>query len=574
MTDLTPRQPAACATPGFKTLSPDLEPEVATWVRELRTIWTAAGVTMNRFAGRYPLDKGTLSRYLNGRRVPRDHWFLNTLLAIQAEQGKEVSQEVRDHLTGLHLEALKVAHPHQYQVRVVSDELELALVGQHEAERYVRALQEQLADRIRQIEELTDQHGRLRASWDDDRAAMAAEKERLEREIAELEHRLQTAQERIAQTEHRCRRLEDVLNRLQDGASGERSDSAHDDTGSGTPAASVGDLPLTKPEIAAEVLGAFRKADARPQALALAARAADEVSVTSDPGDVTRLLEEMRELEAHDAARTWAERSVPVVRVTAPGDAARLLAGLRQTGAQDLATELAGRVVGEVSLTTDTDDVAELLEELRRLSVRKPAWALAKWAARSVDVSDSWSVVRMLVELRRLHPQPARMLAERAVPDVNVTNAYDMVQMLRELRELHAWPLAKALAERVVPAVDIAGTFTMAQLLQEVRRVDAQLALALAERAVLAIDGTTTNPSDVAMMLAEVHGAGAHSLALALAERAVPIVDLAGGVAVLLEELRAINAHGPREDLLLRCESREANAPHSAVDVLGGAGQA
>ncbi|TDB91622.1 hypothetical protein E1264_01335 [Actinomadura sp. KC216] len=572
MTELTPRQPAACDTPGFKALSPDLEPEVATWVRELRTIWTAAGVTMNRFAGRYPLDKGTLSRYLNGKRVPRDHWFLNTLLAIQAEQGKEVSQEVRDHLTGLHLEALKVAHPQQYQVRMVSDELELALVGQHEAERYVRALQEQLADRIRQIEELTDQHGRLRAAWDDDRAAMAAEKERLEREIAELEHRLQMAQERIAQTEHRCRHLEDILNRLQDGASDERFDSARNNTGSGSPAASVGDLPLTKPDIAAEVLGAFRKADARPQALALAARAADEVSVTSDPGDVTRLLEELRELEAHDAAKTWAERSVPVVRVTAPGEAARLLAELRQAGAQDLALELAVRVVTEISLTSDTGDVAQLLGELRRLNVREPAWTLAKWAARRVDVSDSWSVVRLLAELRRLHPRPALMLAERAIPDINVTNAYDMVQMLRELRELHAWPLAKALAERVVPAVDIAGTFTMAQMLQEVRKVDPQLALALAERTVLVIDGT--NPSDIAMMLAELQETGAHSLAMALAERAVPIVDLAGDVAVLLDELWAINAHGQREDLLLRCRSREANTTHLAVDVLGRAGQA
>ncbi|TMR07373.1 hypothetical protein ETD83_01100 [Actinomadura soli] len=517
MTELAPRQPAACAASGFRALSADLSPEVATWARELRTIWTAAGMTINRFAGRYPVDKGTLSRYLNGKRVPRDQWFLNTLLAIQAEQGKEVSQEVRDHLTELHLEALKVAHPHEYRVRVVSEELELALVGQHEAERYARALEEQLAERIRQVEELTDQHGRLRAAWDVDRAAMEAEKDRLEQEIAALEHRLRQAQERIAQTEHRCRQLEDILSHLQDGQSGDTADSTHSDTSAGGAAGSVSDLPLTTPEIAAEMLAAFRKAGARPQALALAVRAVTEVSVTTDPGDVARLLEELRELKADDAARTWAERAVPVVRVTAPSEAARLLAELRQARAQDLALEWAPRIVAEVSLTSDTGDVATLLEELRRLGVQKPAWALAEWAAREVEVSNSWSVVRILVELRKLHPQSALLLAERAVPDVNVTDAFDLLQMLLELRKLNAWALAKALAERAIPVVRISSTFYMAQMLQEVRRLDPQLALALAERAVLAAE--TSNPFDIVLLLEELRGMGAHGLAEKLGQR-------------------------------------------------------
>ncbi|MFI0405698.1 hypothetical protein [Actinomadura sp. 3N508] len=56
------------------------------------------------------------------------------MLAIKAEQGMDVSPQVRDHLTGLQLAALQVAHPHEYRVRLVRDELHVAVVGQREAE--------------------------------------------------------------------------------------------------------------------------------------------------------------------------------------------------------------------------------------------------------------------------------------------------------------------------------------------------------------------------------------------------------------------------------------------------------
>ncbi|MFI0366906.1 hypothetical protein ACH35V_03450 [Actinomadura sp. 1N219] len=571
MTELALRQSAACDASGFAPLSPDLSPEIAVWTRELRTIWTAAGMTINRFAARYPVDKGTLSRYLNGKRVARDLWFLNTLLAIQAEQGKEVSQEVRDHLTELHLGALKVAHPQQYQVRVVSDALELAQVGQREAERYAHALEEQLADRIRQIEELSDQHSQLRAAWDVDRAAMEAEKDRLEQEVADLEHRLRQAHERIAQTEHRCRHLEDMLGHLQDEPSGERADSTHGDTGARDPAGSISDLPLANPVTAAEMLGAFRKAHATPQALALAVRAANEVSVSTDPGDVTRLLEELRALGAYDAARTWAERVVPVMHVTAPGEAARLLAELRQAGAPDLASELAGRVVAEVSLTTDTDGVARLLGELRQLGVSELANTLAEWAARKVEVSDSWSVVRTLVELRYLQPRFAETLAERAVPDVNATNAYDMLQMLREVRMMKGGALARQLAERAVPSVDIASAFSMAQMLLEVQNIDPRLALILAERTVVTVH--RTNPSGIVEILFELRWTGAHDMARTLAERAVRAFEFTGDTKGLREALSAMGADDLIEELSRRRVPSEAKATHLAVDVLGGPGQ-
>ncbi|TDC91262.1 hypothetical protein E1285_13240 [Actinomadura sp. 7K507] len=199
----------------MRPLDPALSPEVVAWVSELRVIWAATGLSITRFAALYPIDKGSVSRYLNGQRVPRDHWFLEKLLAVQAENGRTVSPDVREHLTDLQLRALETAHPREYVVRLVSDRLELAVIGQREAERYARDLEEQLADRVRKIELLADDNRRLRTAWDADRAATQAEKERLEREIAELTAYLKQARRRGVDAERRCRELEELLNQLE-----------------------------------------------------------------------------------------------------------------------------------------------------------------------------------------------------------------------------------------------------------------------------------------------------------------------------------------------------------------------
>ena len=209
MPDIARKPPA-----DLKPLAPGLSPEVLDWAVELRTIWAATGLSMNQFASLHPIDKGTISRYLNGQRVPRDRWFLDKLLAVQADYGQPVTPAVREHLAKLQLRALEVAHPHEYRVRRVSDELEIALTSKLEAERHARALEEQLADRNRQVSELAEAKGRLRAAWDADRVAMQADCERLTREIGQIAGQLHLARERAAQAERRCQHLEGLLDHL------------------------------------------------------------------------------------------------------------------------------------------------------------------------------------------------------------------------------------------------------------------------------------------------------------------------------------------------------------------------
>lgn len=215
MTDDVPAAPAA------KLPACRLSPEIEAWRRELNALWDGVGMSMNRFAAGHPIDKGTISRYLSGKRVPRDPWFLNTLLAIRAEQGKEVALEVREHLTGLQLAALQVAHPSEYRVRLVSDHLELAVVARCEAERYAEGLEGELAERHREIDELRLRKAKLQQAWDTDRAVQGAEQRRLREHIAALKQeiialggRLAYAHRRAKDAERRCQELERLLERL------------------------------------------------------------------------------------------------------------------------------------------------------------------------------------------------------------------------------------------------------------------------------------------------------------------------------------------------------------------------
>src|SRR5579871_1347518 len=149
---------------GLKPLDRDLRAEVRVWVDELRAVWQATGLSMGQFAVLHPFDKGTISRYLSGHRVPGERHFLDTLLTTLESYGRPVTPAVRDYLTGLQMRALEAAHPHEYRVRLVKDELEIALTGKQEAERYARALEKQLAERNREVQDITEDRNRLRAT--------------------------------------------------------------------------------------------------------------------------------------------------------------------------------------------------------------------------------------------------------------------------------------------------------------------------------------------------------------------------------------------------------------------------
>jgi hypothetical protein len=311
----------------LKPLSPDLSTEVRDWVTELRKVWSATGLSMNQFASIHPIDKGTVSRYLNGERVPADRWFLDKLLAMQGDSGKPVTDEVREHLIRLHLTALETAHPHEYRVRQVMDELETALTSKREAERYSEELTIQLAERNQRIQELDDDKRRLRAAMDD-------EYERLNREIEEITQQRKLARGRAIKAERRCEMLENLLDDLD----------VDPDAGN---EGKVSPFPVHDPGAVAAHLRKFRNEGQKGQVMALAEKAAVHAPV----GDVRQLVElvsAMREAGAIDQTGKLARRAAAAGRLSLddfrrlePEALVSLLRNLYMAGASDLVRRLA-----------------------------------------------------------------------------------------------------------------------------------------------------------------------------------------------------------------------------------------
>ncbi|WP_326823113.1 SpoIIE family protein phosphatase [Streptosporangium sp. NBC_01756] len=189
-------------------LSPELSPQVGAWAGELRAQFAALSMSISLFCRLHPIDKGTVSRYLNGKRVPADRWFLDRILAMRASAGASVTDEVRAYLVDLQMAALQVAHPHEYRVRKVSDALEIAVTSWKEAERYAQALEHQLTERTRTLQDLRIETEGLRAAWDHDRT-------RYHEEIASLARELELGRDRVRQAEHRVQNLSDLLDRLE-----------------------------------------------------------------------------------------------------------------------------------------------------------------------------------------------------------------------------------------------------------------------------------------------------------------------------------------------------------------------
>jgi hypothetical protein len=271
---------------------------------------------------------------------------------------------VREHLKMLHLRALQSAHPHEYRVRLVRDELRNAHTAKQEAERYVQALEEQLAGRNDRIQELTHDKARLRAAW--------------EAEIHELSGELNLARERAAQYEQRCQQLEAILDRLDSASPSEKSIGAY--------------FPVHDLTAVSSQLATFLDEGLEDEMLVLAERAAAHVPV-SDLRELVPLLTTMHAVGAVDQANRLARRAADQGRLDRE-DLKRLeakalvtlLMTLHAVNADDLARRLASDAIS-CAWRGDKSDVENMLLILRTVGAVHEA---RKLAAESWQLQVSW----------------------------------------------------------------------------------------------------------------------------------------------------------------------------------------
>ncbi|KUN41269.1 hypothetical protein AQJ30_02925 [Streptomyces longwoodensis] len=125
------------------------------WAERLREFYKSLGLTLLALEKLLGIDATTLSRYLNGQRLP-EITFLKALdEAIGKRTGARLKPEVMAAVRAEYLAACLVHEPQRHEVYVLRDELDEARSRLVAAEQTVVELQEQIAGEQRRRQELT-----------------------------------------------------------------------------------------------------------------------------------------------------------------------------------------------------------------------------------------------------------------------------------------------------------------------------------------------------------------------------------------------------------------------------------
>ena len=182
-------------------------PEVKAFAAALKPLFKSLGMSLGAFCAGRPIGSDALSRYINGKRVPRDRYLLEELFRLRLQADIPLTEEARDHLIGLHDTALRAIHPHAHQVQTVTDELTHTVTALRESRRHIASLEKELADRTRQYDDLTTANQQLRDAWDSDRLTA-------QQEIDDLTAQLDLARGHYTRAEQRRSELEELLELL------------------------------------------------------------------------------------------------------------------------------------------------------------------------------------------------------------------------------------------------------------------------------------------------------------------------------------------------------------------------
>nr|BEK62786.1 hypothetical protein KPHV_00130 [Kitasatospora purpeofusca]BEK71245.1 hypothetical protein KPHV_84720 [Kitasatospora purpeofusca] len=133
--------------------TPETEPEVAAFIDFLNQLFTALAVSLTRYAARVDRDKGSVSRYLSGRRIAPTDFIEELLRQVADVTGNPVTDDVRVQAHHLRLEALRVRNASQHKIEQLRESLGVAERELHLASVRERAL-------LRAVEAAEDQAGR------------------------------------------------------------------------------------------------------------------------------------------------------------------------------------------------------------------------------------------------------------------------------------------------------------------------------------------------------------------------------------------------------------------------------
>ncbi|MFJ2645859.1 hypothetical protein ACIO1C_03870 [Streptomyces sp. NPDC087420] len=199
--------------------------EARALAEHLRDLFRPLGISVRRYATRCHSDPGTVSRYLNGTRIPPWPFVRNLLAEVGSSQQQPLQRGVVDHTKALHRAALRVSNRSLYTVQTLQDQLEQADREQRQAGLREQALLEALQARQHRIADLEVSMRELEGAG---AAQLSAEREvvrklerstesaqdeveRLREEVEMLQQQLAVARDLVVVAEDRCVALESQL---------------------------------------------------------------------------------------------------------------------------------------------------------------------------------------------------------------------------------------------------------------------------------------------------------------------------------------------------------------------------
>ncbi|NUH36475.1 tetratricopeptide repeat protein [Streptomyces samsunensis] len=217
-------------------LKDGLAPEKQALAEDLRRAFLTLGISVRRYAVRRYLNPSTVTRYLNGERIPP--WdFVAGVIADVQEAHAPLTPEAKETLRVLHRDAVK-AKQHSSEVQALQAKLAEADEKTQRITTRQRVLQEALRDRESRLASVRGRCRNLETQFEEQRLAHRAQVQlsqvayqRLQEECGDLHEQVVYLQEALATTraelmavENRCHRLETRLETVQELYRDERED--------------------------------------------------------------------------------------------------------------------------------------------------------------------------------------------------------------------------------------------------------------------------------------------------------------------------------------------------------------
>ncbi|MFI8787117.1 hypothetical protein [Streptomyces sp. NPDC055105] len=236
-------------------------PEVAALATALATLFNGLEIPQQRYAVRVAMDKSTVSRYLNGRRVATQEFVDRLLVELERYKQVPITEETRIRIRRIRLEALKATDPQAFELEDLRDKIDSSQRIIRQYRRQQEALELLLDQKESAAHAANRQLDQLRSDWVAERIQSEVsilelsgqnmrheeEQERLEGEICDLKEQIAQLSELQRKAEGRCRELEEKLTRAETKLA-ESLENARER-----------DFPFTHEEIASQVEGFYEE---------------------------------------------------------------------------------------------------------------------------------------------------------------------------------------------------------------------------------------------------------------------------------------------------------------------------